>query len=110
MDSTGVNKICKEASALESVQTLCYPHGSYDFKIHFKLVQGKNLNFRNRVYLKGALYFFNHFFSTLFIAFYFFIKKIFNYKSIATHLQETWKTWSKVTYSSIIYYNYFLGR
>ena len=31
----------------------------------------------------------------------------FNYESMMTHLQETWKIQNKVTYSSTIYYNYF---
>ena len=37
------------------------------------------------------------------------IKKnyLLNYKSIITHLQETWKIQNKVTYSSTRYYNYF---
>ena len=30
----------------------------------------------------------------------------FNYESMVTHLQETWKI-QKVTYSSTMYYNYF---
>ena len=33
-----------------------------------------------------------------------------NYKSTITHLQEPWKIQNKVTYSSTIYYNYFLSR
>ena len=33
-----------------------------------------------------------------------------NYESMITHLQETWKIHNKVTYSSTIYYNYFLSR
>ena len=43
------------------------------------------------------------------------IKKIFflilfyflNYRSMITHLQETWKTQNKITYGYTIYYNYF---
>ena len=35
-----------------------------------------------------------------FLSFYFL-----NYENMVTHLQETWKTQSKVTYSSTIYYN-----
>ena len=37
-------------------------------------------------------------------------KKFFlNYECMITHLQETWKTRNN-TYSSTIYYNYFLSR
>ena len=33
-----------------------------------------------------------------------------NCGSMITHLQETWKIQNKITYSSTIYYNYFLSR
>ena len=40
-----------------------------------------------------------------FFLFYFFL----NYENI-THLQETWKIQSEFTYSSTLYYNFFLSR
>ena len=33
-----------------------------------------------------------------------------DYESMLTHLQETWEIQNKVTYSSTVYYNYFLSR
>ena len=38
---------------------------------------------------------------------HFFLFLFFNYESMITHLQETWKIQNKVTYSYTIYYNYF---
>ena len=45
-----------------------------------------------------------------FIPFFFFFLIFLNYESMITHLQETWKIQNKVTYSSDIYYNYFLSK
>ena len=42
---------------------------------------------------------------SFFLIFYFL-----KYGSMTTRLQESWKIQNKVTYSSTIYYNYFLSR
>ena len=44
---------------------------------------------------------------TFFLLFLFYFL---NYESMTTYIQQTWKTQNKVTYSSTIYYNYFLSR
>ena len=35
-------------------------------------------------------------------------RMFFNYESMITHLQKSWKILNKVTYSSTVYYDYFL--
>ena len=42
--------------------------------------------------------------------FLFFFICFLNYEGMITHLQETWKIQNKVTYCSMIRYNYFLSR
>ena len=54
-------------------------------------------------------------FSFMFFSFFIrFLKNTFNcflnYETMVTYLQETWKIQNKVTYSSTIYYTYFLSR
>ena len=52
-------------------------------------------------YQQPQVYRWHHFFCNCFL--------FSNYESMITHLQETWKIQFKVTYSSTIYYNYFLS-